>query len=67
MSNKTNLMNSIIKSRKILIQMLEYRGYNTSELYLINDNDLQDLYINNKLDILIDHKSDDKSLLVHSQ
>ena len=65
MSNKSNQMNSIIKSRKVLIQMLEYRGYNTSELNLINDNDLQDIYINNKLDILVDHKNEDKSLLVY--
>ena len=65
MSYKSNQLNSIIKSRKVLIQMLEYRGYNTSELHLIKDNDLQDLYINNKLDILVDHKNEDKSLLVY--
>lgn len=66
MVNKLNLINLIIKSRKIISEMLEYRGYDTSNILCNNDNDeLFDLYINNELDLLVDHKNEDKSLLVH--
>ena len=64
MSNRSNQINSIIKSRNVVIEMLEYRGYDILEISN-NNNDIYDKYINNNLDIFLDHKCEDKSILIH--
>ncbi len=58
-------LDKIFISRKIIIEMLNYRGYNTSKYNKYLNEELQLLVSNGKLDMLVDHETQDRSLLVH--
>ncbi len=64
MSVHTDL-DKIFISRKIILEMLEYRGYDTSKYQNYLKQELQILFSSDKLHMFVNHKNQDRSLLVY--
>lgn len=57
-------ISNIYKSRKILLELLEARGYEIDEWNDFSINEIQAMYNNKQLDLLLTHKSSDKKIYV---
>lgn len=64
MSVHTDL-DKIYISRKIILEMLDYRGYDISKYQTYLREELQILFTSDKLHMLVNHKHQDRSLLVY--
>lgn len=58
-------LDKIFISRKVILEMLEYRGYNISKYNKYINEELQILISHGGLDMLLDHQDQDRSILVH--
>lgn len=65
MSSKLTELDKIFISRKIILEMLDYRGYDISQYNNYINDELKLLLVNGKLDIIVNHRSQNRSLLVH--
>jgi len=54
-----NLINSIFKSRNVLIQQLNYMDYNTEDFADFSISEINAKYMNNQLDMLLEKKKED--------
>ena len=57
-------ISNIYKSRKILLELLETRGYEIDEWNDFSINEIQAMYNNKQLDLLLTHKTSDKKIYV---
>ena len=57
-------ISNIYKSRKIMLELLETRGYDTDEWNDFSINEIQSMYSNNQLDMLLKHKVNNKKIYV---
>ena len=57
-------VSKIYNSRLIILKQLESRGFNTEEWNNFSINDVQVMYNNKQLDILLNHKTDDKKIYI---
>lgn len=57
-------VSKIYHSRLIILKQLESRGFNTEEWNNFSINDVQVMYNNKQLDMLLNHKTDDKKIYV---
>ena len=60
-------VSKIYHSRLIILKQLELRGFNTEEWNNFSINDVQVMYNNKQLDMLLNHKTDDKKIYVKYQ
>ena len=56
-------VSKIYHSRLIILKQLESRGFNTEEWNNFSINDVQVMYNNKQLDMLLNHKTDDKKYM----
>ena len=59
MQNTSNLISSIFKSRKTLVQLMEKQGYDISEYEHNSMTETNAKYSNNQLDMLFDSSKDE--------
>ena len=57
-------ISNIYKSRKIMLELLETRGYDVDEWNDFSINEIQSMYSNNQLDMLLKHKVSSKKIYV---
>jgi len=57
-------ISNIYKSRKILLELLETRGYDIEEWNDFSINEIQAMHTNEQLDLLLTHKTSDKKIYV---
>jgi DNA-directed RNA polymerase subunit H len=57
-------ISNIYKSRKNLLELLETRGYNIEEWNDFSINEIQAMYTNEQLDLLLSHKNSGKKIYV---
>ena len=55
---------TIFKSRKTILELLKSRDYNTEEYELFNINEIDAMYYNSQLDMLLQHESNKKKTYV---
>jgi DNA-directed RNA polymerase subunit H (RpoH/RPB5) len=65
MSSELTVFDKVFASRRILIEMFEYRGYDASTYKQFTKEELQVLMNNNELNMLVEHKTQDRTLYVH--
>jgi DNA-directed RNA polymerase subunit H (RpoH/RPB5) len=63
MSNSNRIL-SLYKSRKTILEHLDNLDYETNEYVGFSINEIDAMYINKQLDLLITHKSNDKKVYV---
>ncbi len=59
MQNNSTLIASILKSRNVLIEQLDYMGYNTDAYADFNVSEINAKYTNNQLDMLLEKDKED--------
>ena len=59
MQDSTTVVSSIFKSRKNLLEQLEYLGYNTSDYDNFSISEINAKFTNNQLDMLMEMKQED--------
>jgi DNA-directed RNA polymerase subunit H (RpoH/RPB5) len=65
MSTTSNLILTIYKSRKTILEILEsHQDYNTSDYNEFSINEIDAMYSNDQLDMLIKHKNEDKKIYI---
>jgi DNA-directed RNA polymerase subunit H len=57
-------VSNIYKSRKILLELLNTRGYNVDEWDDFSINEIQSMHTNEQLDLLLKHKTSQKKIYV---
>ena len=57
-------ISNIYKSRKIMLELLETRGYEVDEWNDFSINEIQSMHSNNQLDMLLTHKTNGKKIYV---
>jgi len=57
-------ISNIYKSRKIMLELLNTRGYDVEEWNDFSINEIQSMYSNNQLDMLLTHKVNSKKIYV---
>ena len=57
-------ISNIYKSRKIMLELLNTRGYDVDEWNDFSINEIQSMYSNNQLDMLLTHKVNSKKIYV---
>ena len=57
-------ISNLYKSRKILLELLDARGYDIDEWNDFSINEVQAMYNNEQLDLLLTHKTSDKKIYV---
>jgi len=62
--NNSLIISNIYKSRKTLLDLLETRGYEIDEWNDFSINEIQAMYTNEQLDLLLKHKTTDKKIYV---
>jgi DNA-directed RNA polymerase subunit H (RpoH/RPB5) len=63
MSNSNRIL-SLYKSRKTILEHLDNLEYETNEYVGFSINEIDAMYVNKQLDILVNHKSNDKKVYV---
>lgn len=61
---KSLTVSNLYKSRKILLELLETRGYDIDEWNDFSINEIQAMHSNEQLDLLLNHKTSDKKIYV---
>jgi DNA-directed RNA polymerase subunit H (RpoH/RPB5) len=64
MSTTSNRILSIYKSRKTILEILDYQAYNTKEYKEFSINEIDAMYTNNQLDMLINHNENGKKIYI---
>ena len=57
-NQNSTTMKNIFKSRSIILDLLEKRGYNVSDYNNRSFGEVQNMYSDKQLDMLIEHKTD---------
>jgi len=65
MSNQSSLISSIYKSREIILEQLESQNYNVQNYKNFDLNEINALYENQMLDILVENVELNKKMYVH--
>ena len=63
-ANSSNRILSIYKSRKTILELLDDQGYEVSEYNGFSINEIDAMYVNSQLDLLINHKNNEKKVYV---
>jgi DNA-directed RNA polymerase subunit H (RpoH/RPB5) len=63
MSNSNRIL-SLYKSRKTILEHLDNLDYETNEYVGFSINEIDAMYVNKQLDLLVNHKSNDKKVYV---
>jgi len=63
-ANSSNRILSIYKSRKTILELLDDQDYNVDEYNGFSINEVDAMYVNSQLDILINHKNNEKKVYV---
>ena len=58
--NTSSIISSIYKSRNIILEMMASQNYNTDEYNGFNINDINSMYNNKQLDMMLEKKEDDE-------
>tara|TARA_Y100000389_G_C17405878_1_gene488010 strand:+ start:181 stop:810 length:630 start_codon:yes stop_codon:yes gene_type:complete len=64
MSKNSNLILSLYKSRNTILELLEYQGYDISNYLTFSIYEIDTMYNNNQLDLLVNHHDQDKKTYV---
>ena len=64
MSSNSTRVNKIYKSRHVLLEQLEDRGYNTDDYNHFSINEIDAMFVNNQLDMLVKHTENDKQVYI---
>jgi len=64
MSSTSNRIISIYKSRNVLLEQLDFRDYNVSDYSSFSINEIDAMYNNSQLDMLVKHKTDGTKVYV---
>lgn len=64
MSTTSNRILSIYKSRMTMIELLDHQEYDTTEYEGFSINEIDAMYANSQLDMLVNHKKEDKKTYV---
>jgi DNA-directed RNA polymerase subunit H (RpoH/RPB5) len=64
MSTTSNRILSVYKSRKTILELMEKRGFNVDEYSSFSINEIDAMYTNHQLDMLISHKSNQKKTYI---
>ena len=62
MSTSSNKILSVYKSRNTLVSIAEDKGYDTSDYQSFSINEVDAMYKNNQLDMLLSHKKNDRKI-----
>ena len=54
--NTSSLISQIYKSRSILVELMKYQGYDTSEYEGFSVNEVNTMKTNNQLDMILEQK-----------
>lgn len=65
MSSEITPLDKVFISRKIILEMLEYRGYDASIYEQFTKEEIKVLMNNSKLNMFVEHKTQDRTLLIH--
>lgn len=63
-STSSNRIISIYKSRKTILELLDEQSYNVSEYNGFNINEIDAMFVNSQLDMLINHKTTSKKVYI---
>jgi DNA-directed RNA polymerase subunit H (RpoH/RPB5) len=63
-STTSNRILSIYKSRKTILELLEYQDYSTEDYTGFSINEIDAMYMNSQLDLLVNHKNNSKKVYV---
>jgi DNA-directed RNA polymerase subunit H (RpoH/RPB5) len=64
MSSNSTRVNKIYKSRHVLLEQLEDRGYNIDDYNHFSINEIDAMFVNNQLDMLVKHTENDKQVYI---
>ena len=56
-NNCSQTINILFKSRKNLLELMKYQNYDTTNSEINNINEINQMFINNQLDILVEKKN----------
>lgn len=62
--SSNNRILSLYKSRTTIIELLDSQGYQTEDYDIFSINEVDAMFVNNQLDMLISHKTDDRKVYV---
>jgi DNA-directed RNA polymerase subunit H (RpoH/RPB5) len=65
MSNQSSLISYIYKSREVILELLETQGYDITNYGHFDSNEINALYENEMLDILVENVDENKKMFVH--
>ena len=63
MANSSNLISSVYKSRKVVLELMKKQGYNTEEYSNFSVNEVNAMFQNKQLDMLLEHEKDNVDTL----
>ncbi len=63
-STSSNRIISIYKSRKTILELLDKQSYNVSEYNGFNINEIDAMFVNSQLDMLINHQTNSKKVYI---
>ena len=63
-SASSNRVLSIYKSRKTILDLLEYQGYLVEDYVGFSINEIDAMFVNSQLDLLVNHKNNQKKTYV---
>jgi len=64
MSTTSNKILSVYNSRNTLIEIMEYKGYNVEDYNLFSINEVDAMYKNNQLDMLLTHSKNNRKAYI---
>lgn len=64
MASNSNRINKIYNSRRVLMEQLGDRGYNIDDYEHFSVNEIDAMFVNNQLDMLIKHRENDKQVYI---
>ena len=63
-SQHSSTLSKLYKSRKIILSLAQKRGYNIEDYDNFTINELNVLWVNNQMDILLENEKEDKKLYI---